>query len=162
MPDFSFLDGNSVEGGSVRINTSPPRRRNVNSPAAPKDQSAALGCLVVLAICGGCVYIVSRMPEQTAADFEKDDNRLLAVTNAQSHIKSRLIAPRSAKWPGILDGIDTSTHATKLNDGTYMVRSFVDSQNRMGALLRTHYVVHLRLMKDGRAVILSSELLDDD
>lgn len=161
MPDFSFLEDGGADDGTIRINTAPAKRPSIRVAAPKKDPSTALGCLLMCALLGGCVYVVSHIPPQTDAEFEQDDNRSLAVANAQEHIKSLLVAPRSAKWPGILDGVDVKTNAVRLTDGTYIVRSFVDSQNAMGAMLRTHYVVHLRVLKNGNAVIINSQFLSD-
>ena len=155
MPDFSFLD-DLPEDGTIRINTNSSRRPARR--AKPKtDPSPAAGCLVFLLLLGGCFYFVGKMPPQTAADFEKEDHRILAVINAQSHIKGMLVAPRSAKWPGIMSGVDIRQHARKLADGTYAVRSYVDSQNGFGAMVRTYFTVRLRVRQDGNADILADE-----
>lgn len=160
MPDFSFLDDED-DNGAIRINTGQARRRPTPQPKKKSDPSAAAGCLAFLLFVGGCVYLVQNGPVAPSKVDASGDNRSLAIVNAQSHIKSLLKAPRSAKWPGMFDVADLRNHATKMRDGTYVVRSFVDAQNSFGAMIRTWYVVRLRLREDGTAEVLEAQLLDD-
>jgi hypothetical protein len=160
MSDFSFLDDQD-DKGAVRINVGQSRRRAVQQPKKKSDRSAAAGCLAFLLFVGGCVYVVQNGHFAPAKVDPGDDHRSLAIVNAQSHVKSLLKAPRSAKWPGVFDVADLRNHATKMKDGTYIVRSFVDAQNSFGAMIRTWYVVRLRLRDNGTADVLEAQLLDD-
>jgi hypothetical protein len=56
-----------------------------------------------------------------------------AFVSSQMFVEQRLQAPATAKF-------DYSSRNTKqLNDTTFLVKSFVDSENSYGALLRTDY-----------------------
>jgi hypothetical protein len=124
-----------------------------------QEQPALLGCLFLLVLVVGCGVFVSQVLPETAEGFERKDNRVLAVICAQSHIKEMLRAPRTAKWPGAMSGVDLRTHAVKLKDGTYAVESWVDAQNGFGALIRTRYALRLRLRHDGSSEVISAEFL---
>lgn len=59
-----------------------------------------------------------------------------AYTEATFYVEERLVAPSTAKWPGIFDG---RRDVKSLGRGKYRVKSWVDSENRFGAMLRMHY-----------------------
>lgn len=163
MPDFSFLNDGD-DDGTVRIDTG--RTGKKRSAAAAKSRQSWDAVRTVLAwvmmawIVGGCWRWIGSLPQQTDAAFAAADNRTLAVLNAQTHIKSMLRSPRSAKWPGAFSGVNIADHATKRRDGTYLVHSWVDADNAFGASIRTWYKVHLRVRKDGNADVLAAELLE--
>ena len=56
----------------------------------------------------------------------------------QKFVKDRIKAPGSAEFPGMFSGERQTV--TKLPDHKYRIRSWVDSHNSFGALLRMHYV----------------------
>ena len=82
-------------------------------------------------------------PDQMRRDWERAQERIntghpsLALSMAQGFVKERLVAPGSAEWPSFWE--PTSEHVTALDNKRYRVRSWVDSQNRFGALLRIEY-----------------------
>lgn len=158
VPDFSFLNDDEPNDGTIRINTGPTRKpaKPKALPAKKSEPSTAAGCLLALLLFGGCYYVMFGGTTKRDEQFEAEWERSLAVTKAQSYVKKHLKAPRSAKWPVLADGGFGANHATKLADGTYMVRSFVDAQNEFGAMIRTWYVVRLRMHQDGRADILEA------
>lgn len=161
MPDFSFLHDDEPDDGTIRINTSRPRRTQTahRKPAAkPGLLSQAVSALLLAAMIGGCVTCVSRMPEQTEAEFAAKDNRILALQCAQSHVQTMLRSPSSAKWPGLFSG--SENHAKKNGDGTYTVCSWVDADNAFGASIRTWYVCRLTVRKSGHADIIEAALIE--
>lgn len=163
MPEFSFLHDDAPDDGTIRINTSGGRKA-ARQPAPKQDLSKhwlvkLIGLGIWAVLIGGCWQWMSNLPKQTEAEFHAQDNSVIALSRAQSHIKQMLRAPRSAKWPSVLDGDNPYRGVRKMEDGTYVVHSYVDSQNGFGAMLRTWYVVRLRLTKDWDAEILSAEFV---
>ena len=160
MPDWSFLDDGQGDDGTIRIRTSRLTHASPKPGESYRAVQTVASWLFAAAVVGGCWHLVKSIPEQTDADFAATDNRVLAVINAQSHIKTMLLSPRSARWPGALDGIDLRNHATRQRDGTYMVRSWVDADNACGASIRTWYTVHLHVRKDGNSDVIAAQLLE--
>lgn len=163
MPDWRFLD-DQADDATIRISTThrnPPARKGSSAVWKMIQAVAAIAWLTVLGLLvGGCWRWAANRPQQAAVDFDQQDNRSLAVINAQSHIKTMLLSPRSAKWPGIFDGVITRDHAVRQRHGSYVVRSWVDADNAFGASIRTWFVVHLRVRPNGNAEILSAQLLE--
>lgn len=163
MTNFEFLKDGDEDDGTIRINTSRPRRPQPvqrKTAAKPGALSQAASALLIAAMIGGCVTCVSRMPEQTQAQFDAKDHRILAVHCAQSHVTTMLRSPRSAKWPGLFSGFEN--HAKQNGDGTYTVCSWVDADNALGASIRMWFRVRLRLRKSGGADIITAEFQNVD
>ncbi len=74
---------------------------------------------------------------QQAAD-KVDSEKLDAYIAAQHFVDQRLKSPGSAKYP-----IYNSGYVTITLPGTYIVKSYVDSQNGFGALLRSDWTVKM-------------------
>lgn len=74
-----------------------------------------------------------------AVDFSFTKN------TAKTHIESILVSPASAEWPGsFLSPFEGWSFGVA--EGKYLaVQSYVDSQNRMGALLRSNFTIYYEL-----------------
>lgn len=70
-------------------------------------------------------------------------NRLQAIDACEREVSKRLVAPASAEFADV-DPESVSTRGIS----TYVVRSYVDAQNRMGAMLRMRYSCRLELLGD--------------
>jgi hypothetical protein len=160
MPDFSFLkEDDDGEEKPIRIVTDPPRRTKPRKPKAAvsqQDFQNAAGCLVALAFAGAFALCVRNVD----VDAVPEDGRILAVVSAQEYIKQFLTAPGSAKFPGFLSGVSIEDHAKKLEDGTYLVDSYVDSQNLFGAFVRVRFSVRIELLRGGRYRIIEGGVIE--
>jgi hypothetical protein len=86
--------------------------------------------------------------------WNASDHSSMAYTMAKEFVKKTLKAPATAQWPGMLDD---RGEIQRLDQTTYSVKSWVDSQNSFGALIRTNYVVILREEgSDWRLISLNS------
>lgn len=65
-----------------------------------------------------------------------DHSELLAYTYAEDFVKKRLKAPATAEFPKTREKIN---HTTNYGEGKYKIRSWVDSQNGFGALIRSSF-----------------------
>ncbi len=64
-----------------------------------------------------------------------DELKLIEIyTDSQMAVENALVSPGSAQFP-----VFDRSMLIKTNDTTYKVRSYVDSQNRMGGLMRGYY-----------------------
>ncbi|HTB63337.1 MAG TPA: zinc ribbon domain-containing protein [Opitutales bacterium] len=71
--------------------------------------------------------------------------RLDAWSEAQKFVKNQLKSPATANFgDGMFGEQSAAKNATKLPDGSYMVKMWVDSQNAYGAMMRSDCVVHLK------------------
>jgi hypothetical protein len=68
------------------------------------------------------------------------DNTSDAASMIPDFITPRLVAPLTAKFPGTYH---ISKQTQKNGPQRYRIRSYVDSQNRFGAMVRTHYIAEL-------------------
>jgi hypothetical protein len=111
------------------------RAKAGDRPVSGREKSKAeeivegIGSLAILSLLGWCGYQV-----YTAEPDPNRDRDAEAFVMCQEPVRARLLSPASADFP-FLD------HETvRLGDGhRYRVRSYVDSQNRYGAMLRTHF-----------------------
>lgn len=100
----------------------------------------------------------AKRPQQPAEQYPPEMMRHLALSMAQDFVKAQLLAPGSAKWPGMFESAD---HTVILRNNRYRVRSWVDSHNGFGALIRTHYTAVLK-NTDGKGINWRLESLDLD
>lgn len=69
-------------------------------------------------------------------DWRSRDNSAIALGRVQKQVQQYLKSPGSAKFPG---WAEATAHVARMPNHQYLVRSWVDSQNDFGAMLRTHY-----------------------
>jgi hypothetical protein len=83
---------------------------------------------------------------------EEKDKKIEAWTMAEKFITDRLKSPSTASFGKVLSGTyqDPTTCVTKLEDGDYLARGWVDSQNAYGATVRVHFTAQVRDHGDGK------------
>lgn len=70
-----------------------------------------------------------------------------ALVNSRQFIEKALVSPATAEF-------DNSTKGTyRVEGNTFRVKSFVDSQNAFGAMIRTHYSCRIKFLEDGRCYV---------
>lgn len=116
-------------------------KKEAKKEATTKD--TVIGCLImvvmlagIVAYCApGLVGLSSSPPPATQNTIKTTPDRgNMAFIQCQAHVTQRLTSPASADFP-FLD-------FTAVRDGgpnQYRVRSYVDSQNAFGAVLRTNF-----------------------
>lgn len=95
----------------------------------------------------------SQTEEQVSKNKEQN-SKITALTAAQEEVKSRLKSPSSANFPWGIDCV------TKISDNTYVINSYVDSQNSFGAMLRTNFTCQITLNDNDTYTCDSVELLE--
>ena len=68
------------------------------------------------------------------------DNTSMASIVVKQLVTQHLVSPSTAKFPGLLT---LSGQTRKIGDRRYLVASYVDSQNRFGAMIRTKYIAEV-------------------
>jgi len=74
-------------------------------------------------------------PKEDPNAWKKKDNTTMAYVMMQEFVKKNLVSPGSAKFEWITEPACTITK----NGFDYFVSSWVDSQNRFGAIIRTYF-----------------------
>ena len=87
--------------------------------------------------------------------WQERDERIGAYIMTQDWVKERLVSPGSAEFPGATKKRDHTTH---LGGQKYRIESYVDSQNRMGASLRTHFTAVVEQVEKDKWTLHSLEL----
>lgn len=97
--------------------------------------------IIILFIVVSCSRVMDDYEPAPVDEAKKaEENRVnVAALCAQGKVESMLRSPSSAKFPWNLD-------ATKLEDGSYMVMNYVDSQNGFGAMIRTNYLCTVKII----------------
>jgi hypothetical protein len=75
---------------------------------------------------------------EAGASRERYGDKIGAWIIAQDFVKEQLVSPGSADFGGWLDQTADQC-VTDLGQGHYVVRGWVDSQNKFGAKLRSHF-----------------------
>lgn len=78
-----------------------------------------------------------------------------AVVMCKDFVKSTLVSPSTADFPWLDHSVQ------KLGKGTYIVRSYVDAQNKFGAMIRANYSCDIKYRGKGDEFLNSSWELRD-
>lgn len=70
---------------------------------------------------------------------------ILAYNFAEDFVKQRLKSPSTAKFPRLFE---KNEHITDLGNGEYQIKSWVDSQNGFGAMIRSKWSCKIRFVDD--------------
>ena len=92
--------------------------------------------------------------DEQVSDNNEQNSKITALTAAQEEVKARLKSPSSADFPWGSDCV------TKISDNTYVINSYVDSQNSFGAMLRTNFTCQITLTGNDNYTCDSVELFE--
>ena len=110
------------------------------APAAnPEKQIAAVIVVILFIVLGGwfmCSGSCGGKKDPNA--YKTQDNSTMAASMSHQYAKDLLKAPDSAKFENVFDA-KAANRIRKLEDNKYLVRTYVDSQNGFGAMLRNYY-----------------------
>jgi len=98
-----------------------------------------VACIAV--VC--CVAVVIGSNQPPGPDV---GGATLAYIMCQDFIEDRLTAPKSAEWPSHTE--ISITRFSDREDEAYRVTGYLDSQNRMGAMIRIYYVCDIAYLGD--------------
>jgi len=107
--------------------------------------------IAVAVVLGGGIWAyrscssITDSPEarKAAAREQRHGSKGMAWIMAQDFVKKRLVSPGSADFGGMFEQ-SYEDCVTDLGQGQYTVNGWVDSQNRFGAKLRSHFTCRLR------------------
>ncbi len=107
------------------------KKEKVEKKANKAVAGCAVGCVGLVVI----LVVLLSLSDSTDREKTPDDYKIGALVACKSSIVRQLVSPASADHP-FVHSDELTTH---LGDDRYRVRSYVDSQNKFGAMLRTQY-----------------------
>lgn len=122
-----------------------------------EPKKGAISPLVAVAIIVGAGAFALIRSRATHERFEReavDGTPYGAFMAARPFVERKLVSPGSAEFASYQD---KASSTTQVGGSTWRVRSWVDSQNGFGALIRTNYTCTLRCKGDGTWALESLE-----
>lgn len=106
------------------------------NPQTPPPPSLIAGIITGLVVVGIPILLIMWVfscdgGEEIVETFDKGD----ALIQSRQFVEAKLVAPGTAEWA--FESHDSQVR--QINDTVFIVNSYVDSQNQMGALIRTNY-----------------------
>ena len=127
---------------------------NNSNPKQPASPGAVVFTIVFFFI----IFLVFKcscsQTDEQVSDNNEQNSKITALTAAQEEVKARLKSPSSADFPWGSDCV------TKISDNTYVINSYVDSQNSFGAMLRTNFTCQITLTGNDNYTCDSVELFE--
>lgn len=120
-----------------------------------EKQKIAKGCATISAL--GVFLLIfsvwncSGEDDNSEVTERKTFSKLDALSMSQMFVKDKLKSPSTAEFKYGVDQV------TKLNDSTFEVSSYVDSQNSFGAQIRTNYYCKFYFDQDETAHLIDIE-----
>lgn len=132
-----------------------------------KNKNKSVGCvgcfvMVILAI---SIFAIigfytnensTNTSSQSAQPAHEDKaDEMEAIIMAEKIVKQKLVSPSSAKFPR-----SSETTAVKVDEDTWVISSYVDSQNKFGAMLRTYYIAKVKYLGNDKWQLLDLEFYE--
>lgn len=111
------------------------------SSAPNTNKANRVGCIIVLIIIAFAAFLTIRSCCTQVLDPNSDN---AVMVDAQIAIKENLKSPSTAKFTSKLDEVTIKD----LGNNTYVVSSWVDSQNSFGATIRSDWSVTIEVNGD--------------
>ncbi|WP_286975094.1 hypothetical protein [Acetomicrobium sp. UBA5826] len=131
-----------------------------------KNKKHNWGCSIVVIILLVSVFAFAgfktnenstNAPSQSAQPaHENKADKTEAIIMAEEFVKDRLVSPSSAKFPWR----SSETTAVKVDEDTWVISSYVDSQNKFGAMLRTYYIAKVKYLGNDKWQLLDLEFYE--
>lgn len=124
-------------------------QRNVFSEVNPKPKPKQTVVGIVLSL----VFVLIMALTVKSCFFGTEEKpEAYKPTKQDAVVESHLVVQKLLKSPGSADfPFQPDETIDQLNDSTFIVLSYVDSQNSFGALLRSHYKCKIIFSKNGQS-----------
>ena len=116
------------------------------NPQSKQSTSGFILIIVFLLVTSLIAASCFNSSNKTTKEETKKPTKQDALIQSHLFIEQHLKSPGSADFP-----YQPDETIDQLNDSTFIVLSYVDSQNSFGALLRTHYKCKIIFSPDGTA-----------
>ena len=109
-------------------------KASVNARVAKRDKRGRVaGTIFAIAALLGAAWLIGSTCD--GGSSQPDHDKGIAFVMAQKFVKAELLSPATAEFPGA----SFNQHTKYLGNKQYEITSWVDSQNALGAVIRTHY-----------------------
>lgn len=123
------------------------------------NQPVTSGAAIFVCVVFFIIFLVFKCScsetDQERANRTEQNSEFTAYYNSQQCVKELLKSPSTAEFPS-----GSNQFVTKIDEDTYLINSYVDSQNSFGAMLRTNYVCQITLNSDDTYTCDNVELLE--
>ena len=126
--------------------------KNISSPNPGKTE------LIMLLVIFGLIFLVFKCSCSESNEnkiMSEEDQKFSAYYNSQECVKELLKSPSTAEFPS-----GSEQFVTRIDNDTFLINSYVDSQNSFGAMLRTNYVCQITLNNNDTYTCDSIKLLE--
>lgn len=121
-----------------------------------KDQKTHSIAFIVVIILFFLVWKCScSKTEEEKSIINEQDLKTKAFIYSQDCVEQQLKSPSTAEFP-----YDSEEFVTKIDEDTFIINSYVDSQNSFGAMIRTNYICQITLNDNDTYTCDSIELLE--
>lgn len=132
-----------------------PKAKEAPPPQPPQPgKKTNVGARTIMAALVVCAIILPAMFNATSKAPSERDMASLAGIHCQEFVKTQLKAPSTADFPSL--GGSTS----KIDNSTYLVRSYVDAQNSFGATIRSNWICKIQYKSGDQYSATSWKLID--
>jgi len=111
--------------------------------------------LILLVIVIALINVSGGKKPEQAQEPKVEHDKISASVMAEEFVRQKLKSPASAKFPWYDDSM-----IKDLGDGRYIYKSYVDSQNSFGALVRTNFTCCIKYAGDNKWECESLEFKD--
>lgn len=122
------------------------------------NQTVTPGAAIFVCVVFFIIFLVFKCScsetEQEKANRNEYNLKFNAYYNSQQCVKELLKSPSTAEFPS-----GSEQFVTRIDEDTYLINSYVDSQNGFGAMLRTNYVCQITLNNNDTYTCDNVELL---
>lgn len=127
------------------LSTPTPEGSAPDPAKKPSTAQTVIGGVVLIVVTAVCLFAVFG----ALGDDEPGSEDITAEIMCEGFIESELVSPASAEY----------THtSTEFNDPVYTVVGYVDSDNALGATLRSDYTCEVRRSGEDEWTLLSLDL----
>lgn len=129
------------------------------NPTDPKglELFIGIGLLVIL------IWIFTGSPtgqsENEDLHWSENVDKISAYSMTKEFVRDRLVSPSTAEFPGIFS-YDHDENVEHLGEQGYIVKGYVDSQNRMGGTVRTHFAAEVFQYEEGKWELIDFMLFE--
>lgn len=112
--------------------------------------SRTLKIIFILSAIGFGLYAIIYSLSRNSDSWKTDYNVAGAYVQMEDYVKQRLKSPSTAKFANVL-----SANIEQLENQTYKIDSYVDSQNGFGAIIRTRYIGEVQQISEDEWQLIS-------